>query len=371
MPSKRKHTKTRHGCKTCRERRVRCDLQRPVCRNCTKRKIVCGYTKELVDSLASTAAAVPETPSSRTHVCDVQLMHHYATRTYLTLSDDSTRHSVWQIHIPELAFKHDFLLFGIYAFTALHRSRLPMLDPVEKEALIALGGQYKHLGLSSYIPALEISNDDNCEALFAFSLLLGSLCLAELQSQCTDNLDSMILFSSLVEVSNLLSGSVAIADRHRMALQRGHLAPLLGSDLPCGDRKEFPIGLQEALKNILASLDNDPSAIPTTNREACFQAIHRLGLLYPPNGQSCTRAALIAWPVQGGKDFLDLMYSQDTLSLVCLAIYGAILHHNGHVWFLEGIGAKIVLAVVRIVPHAARHYLEWAMQTAGVTNYES
>ena len=364
MPSKRKHTKTRHGCKTCRERRVRCDLQRPVCRNCTKRKIVCGYTKELIQNINSPAA--DPGPPFKNNLSDVRLMHHWSTSTYLTLSDEDAQHSVWQRDVPELAFTHEFLMYGIFAFTALHRARGPALNPSEKETLIIPGGQYKQLGLSSYIPVLEQSSDDNCEALFAFSLLLGSLSLAELQIECADTVDSMSLLSSLVEVSNLLSGCVAIADRHRPVLRRGKLEPLLGSELESGCLTDLPVDLQVALQTLIGVSESIPSELPSRDRKLCIEALNRLGSLYPPNGHPFTRAALIAWPVLGGKEFLDLMFARDTLALICLAFYGAILHQHGHVWFLEGIGAKIVRAVAGIIPEATRIHLEWALGIVGV-----
>ena len=37
------HQKSRNGCTTCKKRRVKCDEQKPVCGNCTKLKLDCGY----------------------------------------------------------------------------------------------------------------------------------------------------------------------------------------------------------------------------------------------------------------------------------------------------------------------------------------
>ncbi|CUS10031.1 unnamed protein product [Tuber aestivum] len=43
MPPKRRHTKSRNGCMTCRRRRVKCDEIRPICTNCTRRELDCMY----------------------------------------------------------------------------------------------------------------------------------------------------------------------------------------------------------------------------------------------------------------------------------------------------------------------------------------
>lgn len=362
---------------TCRGRRVRCDLQRPVCGNCTKRKVDCAYQKEPDQQQQQTVSqqaggravvgtsGIPPVAAGFT-ARDVQLIYHYSTSTCLTLSDDDTRHAVWQTTVPELAFKHDFLLYGLFALAAFHRCRtMPNVTPTERLALVGLGRHYKQWGLTSYIPLLQHSSDENCHALFAFSLLIGSLCLAELQYDYEDaSYSAMDFFTGLVGISNLLSGSVALAHQHRPALREGNLAPLLGSDLRPGAIETFPSGLRHALETVLEAARVNSPDLPSSDKDACVTALRRLGLLYPMGGHPpCTRAALIAWPVLGGKDFLDLMHARDPFALICLAHYGAVLHQNKHVWFLDGLGARLVSAVLEFVPVCAVKFLEWAVRT--------
>lgn len=42
-PSRRSHTKSRKGCKTCKRRHIRCDESYPQCRNCSKHQVRCDY----------------------------------------------------------------------------------------------------------------------------------------------------------------------------------------------------------------------------------------------------------------------------------------------------------------------------------------
>lgn len=47
-PGKQKRSKTFTGCFTCRSRKIRCDLTKPHCRNCSKTGLVCaGYDIKL------------------------------------------------------------------------------------------------------------------------------------------------------------------------------------------------------------------------------------------------------------------------------------------------------------------------------------
>lgn len=40
------HSKSRKGCSTCKRRRVKCDEQKPVCGNCVRMKLTCGYQED-------------------------------------------------------------------------------------------------------------------------------------------------------------------------------------------------------------------------------------------------------------------------------------------------------------------------------------
>jgi hypothetical protein len=379
-------------------------MQRPECGNCQKRRVECAFLKEQepdlprrqppghhldfgrdgrlivggrdvresISSLGSTASPAGSGMGTGMGVGvgftarDVQLMYHYSTSTCFTLSDDAARHDVWQRTVPELAFKHDFLLYGLFALAAFHRCRTtPAVTPADRLSLIALGRRYKQWGLTSYIPLMQHSSDDNCHALFAFSLLIGSLCLAELQYDYEDVSSSATdFFTTLVGTSHMWSGTLALAHQHRSTLRQGNLAPLLGTDLEPGSIDTFPNGLRQALESVFDAVRSNSPDLASADTDACLSALQRLGLFYPKGGQPmCSRAALIAWPVLGGKDFLDLMQVRDPLALICLAHYGAIVHQNRHVWFLDGLGAKMVSVVLEFIPVCAVKYLEWAVRT--------
>lgn len=76
--SRRAHTKTRTGCRTCRQRKVKCDETRPICTNCSKRGLhsECEYRDTVVwvhqtnprpavaPTSTSTSTSSPGTPSS-------------------------------------------------------------------------------------------------------------------------------------------------------------------------------------------------------------------------------------------------------------------------------------------------------------------
>lgn len=62
---KRHHNKSRDGCSTCRRRRVKCDEQRPYCKECLKRGLDCEYTGT---SPVPQFIQSPSSPLSYTHL---------------------------------------------------------------------------------------------------------------------------------------------------------------------------------------------------------------------------------------------------------------------------------------------------------------
>ncbi|KAG7441556.1 uncharacterized protein BT62DRAFT_826715, partial [Guyanagaster necrorhizus] len=137
MPPIRPHHKTRNGCKTCKKRKVKCDEELPMCKNCTRRGIECAWSNTSQNDLlepgtfthaaSSSSENLPSTISNSTgtgsfDLLTLELIHHYATTTSHTLSPDPASENAWKTIAPKLAFdpKNQFLLYAILAISALH-----------------------------------------------------------------------------------------------------------------------------------------------------------------------------------------------------------------------------------------------------------
>ncbi|RMD40578.1 hypothetical protein DV735_g4566, partial [Chaetothyriales sp. CBS 134920] len=212
MPSRRSHTKSHHGCRQCKARRVKCDETSPQCQRCVKRHIVCSFLEDTADAFPtppSTVALVdhttptngrstpepggqraevvqphqpdvlPCTPSSSLgplgpsfNLRDIELIHHYCTRTYLTLNSRITTHVIFRDTFFQEGLRHEFLLHAIMGTSALHKAvMLPRSsDRFEEYAKVAL--THQNAALAGYIPAVSIPSEENGIALFSLSLLL-------------------------------------------------------------------------------------------------------------------------------------------------------------------------------------------------------
>ncbi|KAK0185324.1 hypothetical protein F5146DRAFT_202851 [Armillaria mellea] len=129
----RPHQKSRTGCKTCKQRKVKCDESLPLCNNCTKRGIECvwGNTSPRPESEQSMVVASSSSEGSlslwtrgevSSDLLTLELMHHYSTSASYSIFSDPDASAVWRTIIPQMAFdpRNRSLLQAILAFSALH-----------------------------------------------------------------------------------------------------------------------------------------------------------------------------------------------------------------------------------------------------------
>ena len=355
MPSRQSHTKTPHGCENCKARRKRCDLGRPACQNCTRRNDACSYPNQAPSATteASKTLDIATTSSQKTplSVEDLELMHHYATGTFLHLTDVPEHLLLWQIDIPRLAFSHPFLLHGLLSLAALHRSQHA---ESQRASLVELARAHQHEALPMYIEQLKAITETNCHALFAYSIVLGGLTFGFLQ---VDLVDSSIshegsaakgIIAEMLAVFDTLIGATVVAVNARTWLRSGVLKPLLRPLTPASIyMSRLGAEMKSALEEILSYISGaSRAAVAEEDKQTYANAVRGLGVAFPDaDGHLPSVSEVVSWPVIAGAPYLQLLKNQDALALVVLAHYGAALHLSGQIWFLQGLGRRIVDAV--------------------------
>ncbi|KAH7407025.1 hypothetical protein DE146DRAFT_606989 [Phaeosphaeria sp. MPI-PUGE-AT-0046c] len=202
-PSRRSHTKSRKGCKTCKRRHIRCDETFPQCRNCTKHQVRCDY-------MDSPTALMPESPQSpqqpnllwtpeievtidiwrqtgefpfpdlqvypqpQWHALsrtDLRLIHHLSTISNEMFRNRTSKSTLWTDMMPKflsIAASHSFVMHSILAFSASHLAWISQSNETRNlafhHASIALKGL--HDGITSFTKM-------NSDAVLASSLLLA------------------------------------------------------------------------------------------------------------------------------------------------------------------------------------------------------
>ncbi|GAP83273.2 putative Zn2 Cys6 DNA-binding protein [Rosellinia necatrix] len=150
--------KSRHGCQTCKQRKIKCDEARPVCGNCARRYYNlerCDYpsvpvsrqrqNRQLPRNAADASPVQPDSPpptsimtrptgasaNQAQRQLEMRLMYHYTQFAALELpaTYGYTSKELWLDKVPQMAFESDILLDSLLTVAALHMQDLMPEDP--------------------------------------------------------------------------------------------------------------------------------------------------------------------------------------------------------------------------------------------------
>ncbi|PIA91883.1 Sterol uptake control protein 2 [Cercospora beticola] len=363
MSTRRPHTKTRDGCGTCKARKVRCDLERPICRNCTRGNRPCHYPNQVLalpSALGATSADAQIFP-----VRDMELLHHYTSIVYSTMTDRADDDHLWQDAVPRLAFSYPFLLHGLLAVSALHRRHES--EGSQRQPLMNVARYHQQHALNLYIPMLQNIDEQNCHALFAFSIVTAIICFGMLSDE-EETAPPLVI--RVIDMFDALSGTAVVAEVAWEWLHHGPMKVILERTEPVRENLDgLEPGLRSSLDLLLdraetACLENhDPSGLDAaTRRKAYHNSIYSLGSIAAPLVfKDRPFGVAMCYPILSGNAYISLLRHRDPLALAILAHYGVVLHQVDYkLWAFEGIGQQLTTIVAKELDDQWLPCLAWA-----------
>ena len=162
---------------------IQCDEQRPTCGPCTKRELTCHFQPNtgFENGQSPSDGAIDPLLRERSHgplparTLELKLLHHFITSAYKTFYPRESDVHCWQVHIPDMAFEHTFLLDGLLAMSALH---LAHLEAGAKKSWLQTALRYQDLTLAGLNKALCRISSENCEAVAVCSIFVLVLSIA-------------------------------------------------------------------------------------------------------------------------------------------------------------------------------------------------
>lgn len=182
------------------------------------------------------------------------LLHHFSSNTVTTMGFGTTPQQAWCTAIPDLVLRHNFVIHGVLAITALHVST--SVESTEaKEGYQNLVALELNAGLTQFMTELQQVTSDNVEALFAFSTAISIFNSFQAKNEC-----QQVAQSTQVDSLNPTSAQT-IATAAVQAALRG-LRTLRGAQviLVPGWGK-----LQTGPLRVVVERDSWSSAIPISN----------------------------------------------------------------------------------------------------------
>ena len=296
---------------------------------------------------------------------DLELMHKFSTETYKSLCNDSSDYDAWQIVVPQKALEYDFLLNGVLAVAALHRTTtavdalaaLPQtttaVDTLSTLPYVDKALQYYNRAFAPFQQALDNLTPLNCEAIFAHSIIITVISVA-LPQFTTERNKGQSMTENIIVIFELLQGVKRIMNISKPWLKtklftRRH--DFLKDPVPDPETLDSMIpgaGIAFAklsnLNNTLASFDPEQHHI---NKES-ISLLCRCYLRYVTTREP---SAVLTWISAVGKDFAHCLRRRQPFPLLILMHWGVLLGElDGEMWWAKNSGKALVAELLIALP---------------------
>ncbi|KAE9374165.1 hypothetical protein N431DRAFT_464452 [Stipitochalara longipes BDJ] len=381
------HRKSRHGCSNCKQRRVKCDEQKPSCERCISRDITCTYhpsttliwtASKSVPSNGSTPPSTPSqsrnqnqsstessstsrsTPSTSTHEANpaplnlegIALIIHWFTTTVHTVvatsGPNASALELCQTMVLDQAMKHDFLLHGLLALSALHLADTQSTS-TEKERYTQLATAHHNQGLAMYHGILDDVNEANYAASIAFSSLTAMFAFGlyrpgqEVGDEVIDDLCRIFLLAKgwgvvvgVLDPTADLVGSRGEAD----------------SDSFDEETEKAFSRLQELNRTCSKEEDIEVYTLAIESLKSVFNEMAGVEKGSDPH-------VSMAWMAVMPEKCVRLLKEKQCLALLLLAYYCVVLERAPKVWWLRGWSTGLLQVVRENIGHSYKDELKW------------
>lgn len=266
-------------------------------------------------------------------------MHHYGTTTCETLSLTPQQIELWRRVVPKEAMRHEFLMDGILSITALHCAHLePSMGWAYTEAAI----QYQNSGLVGYRKALLHVDDNNCNALFVFSVILMLIGFA--MPAAYSERQPVSPAETIISIFELLKGIGLTAQLHGETIKSGIFSPLFQNvELPIANPYDMSNGeVKAAMVRLRLRAEFMTKYVGTEMREIYISGIDSLEASFREVGTSHAIAIVAAWPVMVSHKLVELFKLGDPMALLLWVHYGVLALKIHDYWWGKNFGVRLI-----------------------------
>ncbi|KAJ6780175.1 hypothetical protein PWT90_04403 [Aphanocladium album] len=350
----REHKKSRLGCSTCKRRKVKCDLGRPVCGACRLRRTVCQYPENHQISESARAGVPSDSAATNNGVqdhrdvlfdeldavlpasttTDMRYLWFFTAHTSKSLLaeqyDTTGFGSTVQTLVVQEALEHPFLLKTLFVIAGLHMRHLNQdVDP-------GIVHRYRAESLQGYRQAIQNANPATFAALLANSILIAAPSCGSFRDPNSPDLyilDWIVLWQGIRCIHGLFED---VPKQSSGGIKTLLVRPTLVMD----DADAFiPVRLQ----NLVYKVDTGD---PDLSNIATYQtALSYLGSLYKSlhqANQASTALLIVTWITFLPESFINAARNQKHRALVILAHYSAFFKILQNMWWIEGTADRCI-----------------------------
>ncbi|KAF5688916.1 nicotinate phosphoribosyltransferase [Fusarium denticulatum] len=291
---------------------------------------------------------------------ELELMHRWTSSSYKSLASIPEDNQWLQEDMARWALKHEYLLQGMFAFSALEVALCGGAVVVEEDYdtyYAKLAVEYYDKASRSFRAQLENVNSENAQKIFMFSFLAVAVNMALGQCSAFEELHEGVL-ERMVTLWELLMGNASIANQHFDALISGALSrstealmlrTQLQTETPTSLSKETEEAL-ESLSTIINKACETPSgSTPNDQSEASVRissyrtSFSAIQTCFVQDSKDVFKGMAIGFPALAGREFGLALKSSDPVALLLMVFWGVQLDTLGKIaWWVGTFGKKMV-----------------------------
>jgi hypothetical protein len=292
------------------------------------------------------------------HLHDLELMHHYSTVSYNTISEKESFAAPFQTVVPKIALSHPFLMHGLLALSALHLIQLNKGSDRCK-TYVELATSHQTLALALFRKELNNINPSNCQAMFAFSSIATILAFAFAQST---GVQSLAPIDEMLQISNLCRGIFEILQTAREWIKNSWVADLLAFT-----RRSELRSIPEAVRGNLSlvsklNADMERTGFSVDEKAACEDAISELSVSFEQIYSGFDGITVFRWPIMVKPLYISLLRDRRPMALVVLAHYCILLHTLDDRWWLKGWTHQLLHSIYNLLDSSWRESIRWPIE---------
>ncbi|PSN71527.1 hypothetical protein BS50DRAFT_284688 [Corynespora cassiicola Philippines] len=369
------HTKSRRGCYQCKQRHAKCNEQHPRCGGCVRLDTHCTWPS-LVDGCSThhqteyhvpmlvehrpfASPDIPATTGSDLQIDELRLLHHWTTKTCLTLhplQHQSPQVPVWQNEYVSIGFDHPFLLHGFLGLAAIHK--IVSDATVDRPVLLLQADNHISKALATYRKYLMHPVAETALPMFLLSSIFFTYNLASGQLESPDD-----PLGSVHHFFSLLQGIKVVLRPHWEQMKDNPLFLVNTGTVSESERLSYLENPQATeftkLQEVVNGQDKAISAI-------CSEAIKRLhnASIWIHNcSPDDEYKYLFEWPALLSDDFLHLLSIRNPIAAVVVSYFAALLCKVRPAWYIKGWPERIVGASLEVVHDTEfSKWLQWPLQ---------
>ncbi|KXH28936.1 hypothetical protein CSIM01_13338 [Colletotrichum simmondsii] len=376
--------KSRTGCQNCKTRKIKCGEELPTCLHCARRGDVCDLATRTAQQSASssrgsdersisspltvtsstTAASILDssTESLPLNILDLELLHHYNTSTYSTLSSDPAMRNYFLESVPRLGFSHPYVLHALLALSASHVAHF---RPESRGHYHACAKVHHGKATTVAAPLLMNITEEERIPMYFFSIFTLFISFASLRDEGYPSFDGDDVipawFSLFRGVRTILASGNGAIYRSSLAFFFTHSRV---NDTWFQVQLDFEpiLDFQRHLASIRSESAQNQQLLVDT-----FEDLRRaLYFFYVEElGDGARVRSMFTWMYRVTDDFVALLQAKNQDALSILAFACVLLHQLDYKWWMQGWGTHLLGRIYAALDEVHRFWIRWPIQQIG------